>query len=313
MFTGLSAPVRRHPLVSFFLLAFGITWLAAIPFALGIWPGPMFPFGPLVAALIVGAASDGWAGIKSLLLSMLRWRVSPKWYAFALLLPIAVTLAAAYGTVLTFGAADPTAVILAGLPGYLPLFALMMLNPLQGTFGEEPGWRGYALPRLLSDRSPLAASVLLGALVAGWHAPLFVIGAYTNVVVHVLFIFITTVLYTLMFGGTRGSVLLAMIFHTGWNLAPEFVVPAFQGAVLEQALRLSPLNSHRNERYPCVCPGRLHLGEAKMLLNYQLSLRQSPQLTELLDFITCRSSLWSAWLKRSWRSESELARQRECR
>jgi membrane protease YdiL (CAAX protease family) len=237
MFTTLSAPVRRHPLVSFFALAFGITWLAGIPFALGMFPSPMFTFGPLVAALIVVSASGGWQGTKKLLLSMLRWRVSLKWYAFALLLPIGVTLAATYGTVLTFGAADPTAAILAGLPGYLPLFAVMMLNPLQGTLGEEPGWRGFALPRLLSDRSPLVASVVLGVLVTTWHAPLFVIGAYTEVV-HVLFIFTTTVLYTLLFGGTRGSLLLAMIFHTGWNLAPEFVVPAFQGAELEQALRL---------------------------------------------------------------------------
>jgi membrane protease YdiL (CAAX protease family) len=232
MLTELSAPVRHHPLVSFFVLAFGISWLGAIPFALGAWSAPLFPFGPLVAALIVGATCGGRQAVKQLLLSMLRWRVAPRWYAFALLLPVAVTLAATYGTVLTFGAADPTAVILAGLPTYLPLFALMMLNPLQGSLGEEPGWRGYALPRLLSGRSPLAASVLLGVLVAAWHTPLFVIGAYTNPPLHILFIVTTTVLYTLLFMGTRGSVLLAMAFHTGWNLAPEIVAPAFQAAEL---------------------------------------------------------------------------------
>src|SRR5207302_1858828 len=146
--------------------------------------------------------------------------------------------AAAYGTVLTFGAADPTANILAGMPSYLPLFALMMLNPLQGSLGEELGWRGYALPRLLSDRSPLAASVLLGVLVAAWHAPLFLTGIYANVWLHILFIFTSTALYTLLFRGTRGSVLLAMVFHTGWNLAPEIVFPAFQAAELQQAFTL---------------------------------------------------------------------------
>jgi membrane protease YdiL (CAAX protease family) len=96
----------------------------------------------------------------------------------------------------------------------------MMLNPLQGSLGEELGWRGYALPRLLSGRSPLAASVMLGVLVAGWHAPLFVTGVYANAWLHILFVITTTVLYTLLYGGTRGSVLLAMVFHTGWNLVP---------------------------------------------------------------------------------------------
>jgi hypothetical protein len=67
-------------------------------------------------------------------------------------------------TAFTLRTADPTAVIVAGLPSYVPLFALMMVNPLQGSLGEELGWRGFALPRLLSDRSPLTASLLLGGL-----------------------------------------------------------------------------------------------------------------------------------------------------
>jgi membrane protease YdiL (CAAX protease family) len=90
----------------------------------------------------------------------------------ALLLPIGVTLGAAYANVL-LGAPDPTDGILAALPRALPVFALLLLFPLSGAFGEELGWRGFALPRLLARRSPLAASLLLGVLVAGWHAPLF--------------------------------------------------------------------------------------------------------------------------------------------
>ena len=239
MLTEPSALIRRHPLVSFFVLAYGIAWLGAIPFALGAFPVPFFPFGPLVAALIVGAASGGRAGTRELLRSMLQWRVAPRWYAFALLVPLAVTLGAAYGSVLAFGAADPTASILAALPSFLPGFALMMLNPLQGSMGEELGWRGVALPRLLAGRSPLLASLLLGALWAGWHAPLFVTGIYANPWPHILFLVTSTVLFTLLYIGARGSVLLAMVFHTGWNLAPEVVLlPSFAGAELQQALAL---------------------------------------------------------------------------
>src|SRR5689334_13180227 len=96
MLTNLSALIRRHPLVSLFVLAYGITWLALIPFALGAFPVPMFTFGPLVAALIVAAVVGGRRDIRSLLLRMIQWRAAPRWYAFALLVPAAVTFGAAY-------------------------------------------------------------------------------------------------------------------------------------------------------------------------------------------------------------------------
>ena len=172
----------------------------------------MFPFGPLVAALIVAPICGGWTELRSLLLRMVQWRVAPRWYAFALLLPAGVALAAAYGNVLAFGASNPTSAILAALPGLVPAFALMMLNPLQGSLGEEPGWRGFALPRLLSYRSPLVASLLLGVVWAGWHAPLFATGFYAIGWPHILFLVTTTILFTLLHHGSGGSVLLAMVF-----------------------------------------------------------------------------------------------------
>jgi len=76
-----------------FVLALGISWLGAIPFMLGVWPVPLFPFGPLLAALIVAAATGS---TRSLLRRMLQWRASPKWYAFALITPFAITLGVAY-------------------------------------------------------------------------------------------------------------------------------------------------------------------------------------------------------------------------
>jgi hypothetical protein len=144
MLTALSALIRRYPLTSLFVLAYGITWLGVIPYSLGALPVPMFPFGPLVAALVVAPVCGGWSQTRALLMRMVQWRAVPRWYAFALLVPAAVTLVAAYLNVVVFGAIDPTTAVLAALPSLIPAFALMMINPLQGSMGEELGWRGFA-------------------------------------------------------------------------------------------------------------------------------------------------------------------------
>ena len=51
----------------------------------------------------------------------------------------------------------------------LLLFGLRMVNPLDGPVGEEPGWRGFAQPRLQSKWSPVASTTVLGVLITGWH------------------------------------------------------------------------------------------------------------------------------------------------
>jgi membrane protease YdiL (CAAX protease family) len=172
---------------------------------------------------------------------MAQWRVGLRWYAMALLLPLAVTVAAVAANV-GLGAPAPSAAFLLGrAPAVAPIFAGLLLSPLAGSLGEEPGWRGFALPRLLAGRSPLAASLILGALAAGWHAPLFATGFYGQAGVRILFLVTTAVLYTILFRGAGGSVLLAMLFHTAWNAAPEILFPAFAGTDLERAIVLFSL------------------------------------------------------------------------
>jgi membrane protease YdiL (CAAX protease family) len=144
-----------------------MSWLALIPRTLGLFPVPLFAFGPLLAALVVAAVCGGRRGTMDLLARMVQWRAAPRWYAYALLLPVAVALGAAVINVSVFGAPDPTNAILAALPSAAPGFLLLLLSPLSGSMGEEPGWRGFALPRLLSLRSPLVASLVLGVLAAG--------------------------------------------------------------------------------------------------------------------------------------------------
>ena len=106
---------------------------------------------------------------------MVRWRVGLGWYVVALGLPLASTLAATSLNVL-LGAEGPTSAELPGGPASSRPSRSSFSFPVRVGAWEEPGWRGYAPPRLQTRRSALVASLILGALVAAWHLPLMVEG-----------------------------------------------------------------------------------------------------------------------------------------
>src|SRR5689334_12780382 len=81
----ITSTVNRHPLVSFFALAY------AISYSFYAVSGPfLFPFGSVIAAIIVASLTNGMAGLKDPLSRCLRWRVGLRWYAAALLVPVAI-------------------------------------------------------------------------------------------------------------------------------------------------------------------------------------------------------------------------------
>ena len=81
--------------------------------------------------------------------------------------------------------------------------------------GEELGWRGYALPRLLERFSPLVASLILGVIWWLWHLPTFFIAGTPQFRQPVVaFLIMTTaysILMTWIFLHTHGSVLIATL------------------------------------------------------------------------------------------------------
>jgi hypothetical protein len=147
------------------VLAYALSWLAWPVWASGLYPNPVFSFGPFLAALIVLALTNGKSGVVGLLRRMVRWRVGLRWYAVALLVPAGITIAATALNVL-LGAQAPTSAELGGWTSLLPTFLFVLLIPGLGGAWEEPGWRGFALPRLQSGRSALVASLILGVLIA---------------------------------------------------------------------------------------------------------------------------------------------------
>jgi len=220
--------VKRHPIITFFLLAYALSWLGWPMWALGLYPIPVFSFGPFLAALVVLAITHGKCGVGGLLRRMVRWRVGLEWYAVALLLPVGLALAATVLNVL-LGAQAPSSVELGNWPSLFVIFALVLLVPGLGGAWEEPGWRGYALPRLQTGRSALFASLILGVLIVGWHLPLMVVGQvhYSDIVL----IMGAVIVFNWVFNNANGSVLIIMLMHAMNNtISGSFFSPMFSGA-----------------------------------------------------------------------------------
>jgi membrane protease YdiL (CAAX protease family) len=224
----ISALVKRHRLTTFFILAYALSWWAWILYALGLFPNPVASFGPFLAAIVVLALTEGKAGLLGLFRRMVRWRIAPGWYAVALLLP-AVLAASATALNVVLGAQPPSAAQLGAWTGIISTFAIVLLIPGVGGAWEEPGWRGYALPRLQSGRSALVASLILAALIAGWHLPLMVAGQvhYSDIVL----ILAAVIVFNWVFNNAKGSVLIIMLMHAANNaVSGSFFSPMFSGA-----------------------------------------------------------------------------------
>lgn len=170
--------------------------------------------GPMVAAVLAAAASDGRAGIGRLGRGLLRWRVG-RWYLL-LLAGLPVGALAVLGAV-TVGPAtfDP-----AQLSRWLLLPVLFLSGVVAGGL-EEIGWRGYLLPRLQGRHSALAASVLIGLVWSAWHAPLFLMEGTSQASASVVWFSVQavalSVVLTWAYNSTGGSLLLAVLAHGSLN------------------------------------------------------------------------------------------------
>jgi uncharacterized protein len=218
--------VRRHRLTSFFVLAYVVSWTPWALDAAGLRLGsPFHPGGPLVAALVVIGVADGRPGFRELGARLIRWRVGWIWYVVAVGLPVLMVLTTGLlNAWLGAPAPDFSAIVWADVA---LLLALRMVNPTDSALGEEPGFRGYAVPHLQRRMSPLAAAGVLGLLTAGWHVPLVQLGnlGWIGLPSTVLIAF----LYVWLFNRTGGSLLMAVLFHAGQG-AFTFGMLGFTGA-----------------------------------------------------------------------------------
>jgi membrane protease YdiL (CAAX protease family) len=227
----LSQLIRRYPLTAFFVLAYTLSWPYMIVDALGshgvlafrlpmlLWI-PM-GYGPTFAALIVTDALAGKSGIRTLLGRLLIWRVGWPWYAFAV-----------FGSVILSGITVLLYALLSGTPPMMPVVSAQILITAPLLFligglinGEEIGWRGFALPRLLAKHNALTASLILGSLWALFHLPLFFTRgdsfASTPPLSFLIRMIGAAILFTWLFNNTGGSLLLAYLMHAASNFWPR--------------------------------------------------------------------------------------------
>jgi membrane protease YdiL (CAAX protease family) len=223
--TDTAASRPRQGLPIFFGTAFSLSWLLSglIVLASGrnaLPPAAMasiFILGPLLAAFGASAYANGWAGVRGLLTQLVRWRVGPRWYAIALGVPALIVVASAL-LFLALGGPVPPA-----LPGSIWLAVpLMLIAFVIGNLLEETGWRGYALPQLQPRIGALWASVILGAVHACWHLPLYFIpGAGFDTIAFPVYMVITiglSVLFTWVYNSTGHSLLLVSLAHASVNV-----------------------------------------------------------------------------------------------
>jgi membrane protease YdiL (CAAX protease family) len=231
MLSTISNVVKRHPLITFFVLAYALSWWL-VPIGDGL-----FPFGPLLAVLIVVPLIDGKAGLKRWWSFITRWRGRLGWYVTAVILIFAMNLAAATLTVL-LGASFPAAETITRWPELFIVFPLYLI--LLGPLGEETGWRGFAMPRLQEKHSALTASLILGIFVAFWHLPLVIFSEQPFAALPLMLItFAAQFILTWLANHVEGKVLIVMLAHAAQGgLGGEYFGSMFTGAdaILERWL-----------------------------------------------------------------------------
>lgn len=217
-------PGRLWP---FLLLTFAISWgiggaWLAFPKPLTAAFGPfayatpayfVAAWAPTLAALILTLAERGPSSLARLLARLVR--LGPPWTlaiavlalpALALVLSLVMPMLGPWPVV-------PRQVLVAA-PLVLLTTAQIVTN--SGPLGEELGWRGYALPRLLARTSPLKAGLILGLIWTAWHVPAFlfsgiVSSSLANLPWYALGTVGLSLLMTALFVRTQGSVLVAGI------------------------------------------------------------------------------------------------------
>lgn len=228
-------PRNKFPL-AYFLIAYFFTWAFQIPVVLDsqkIISLPVAPqlfllisiFGPFVSAFYLTWRENRFSGAWKLFKRGFDFRFSWYVYLFVALVPLSIAF---FGFLAVNGKQINTDVV-----SLITTFVLYFF--LGGSFGEEYGWRGFALPRLLEIYNVSTATIILGILWAVWHLPLFWLAGtsqyYTPIWLYFIYVTALAFQYTWVFLRTKGSIFACLLLHTFTNMTVEVFPVEVVGAV----------------------------------------------------------------------------------
>ena len=224
--------IHRHRLGAFLVLAFGLSWWPW-PLAL-VEPDsePMVWFGPLIAAVLVTALAHGPGALWALARSIIRWRAPWSTWAFAALGP--------FGLAFLTGAAAYALGLMQSVDVYQPggwstlvdvLVVMITTALLGGPLFEEVGWRGFFQPELQRRHSAVWASMVVGTVWVIWHLPLLLTDptGQRPPLPFAAWILAQAVLIAWVYNTSRGSVLIAVVFHAAANTAGRMLLEPLVG------------------------------------------------------------------------------------
>jgi membrane protease YdiL (CAAX protease family) len=235
--------IRKHPVLSYFSIAFGITWLGILVVVLptGL-PGQgsdiprLLPLvflamiaGPATSSLVLTGVVEGKAGYRKLIARLFHVRFHVLWYTALLITPVLLAVILGLLSLLS--------------PAYLPgiltardklgFVTLALVAGLAAGVFEELGWTGLATPRLLSRHGYLAAGLIIGVPWALWHdlasywggaekyGPLYLLDA----LLWALALPAYRILMVWVYDHT-GSLLLGMLMHASFTASQGLLGPA---------------------------------------------------------------------------------------
>ena len=231
--------MKRRPLLTYFVLVFVITWsVGAAAVVAPEWfdrtwgpldsSNPLFflaVYAPTLTAIGLTAAFEGRAGLRALAARLDPRRGHPVWFLVVIGGFLALTgIGAVIGE--RFGGPAPSW-------NFIGAAAILGTSLIQdpGPLGEELGWRGFALPRMLRIWSPVKASLILGVIWGVWHLPAFYVSTLSqsqlSFPVFILGAVSLSVVTSWLFLRSKGSVLIAILTHLMANHAADITGGTF--------------------------------------------------------------------------------------
>jgi uncharacterized protein len=228
--------VQRRPLLVFFFLAYLLGWIAFLPLVLTNTGVGVIRADVPIEFIVVCASTPTLAALCTQWMLDRSFRICRVYSSWKKLLLGSVT---GLALIMIAFVILPGIVMAKVSPRTLHWSAL--LTPavygvnwstfLGGPVNEEPGWRGFALPRLQTRFGPVLGSILLGLLWTGWHLPLFLLHEWVNVPVWAFaFILISaSVLYTWGANLSGFSIIVPMLMHAAFNTSSRLLGALCQG------------------------------------------------------------------------------------